>query len=84
MKNEELCVSKAELDSVLERYNCLYDHAPVAYLTMDADSQIINANHAAAQLLGLSREALFQRCFSTLIFEASLPVFNAFMKYISM
>ncbi len=80
MKNEELYVSQTELDSVLERYNSIYDNAPVAYITMDADSHIINANHASCQLLGVPRAELFHQRFAAMLREGSLPVFDAFMK----
>jgi PAS domain S-box-containing protein len=38
-----------------DRYAALYDLAPAGYLSLDVDSRITRANHAAAELLGVPR-----------------------------
>jgi diguanylate cyclase (GGDEF)-like protein/PAS domain S-box-containing protein len=62
-QNEELRKTRSELDSALERYTQLYDFAPIAFFTLDANSRIIHANHAAAKLLGIPRSAIYRHRF---------------------
>ena len=53
------------------RYIDLFDLAPIAYLSMDADQIIGEANLAAANLLGCSRERLRGANFSSFLAEHS-------------
>ena len=54
-QNDALRRVRAELDETRERNVRLYDFAPAAYFTLDADGVILEANRKAAALLG--REA---------------------------
>jgi PAS domain S-box-containing protein len=58
VQNEELRRAQLELAAALERYSNLYHHAPVGYLTLDADGKVLQANRAAAQLCFRDREEL--------------------------
>jgi diguanylate cyclase (GGDEF)-like protein/PAS domain S-box-containing protein len=78
-QNEELRRTRAELDSALAQYTTLYDFAPMAYLTLDTESHISQANHAAAHLLDLPRSALYRTCFATLVCPDSRRAFMAFL-----
>lgn len=49
---------RVDLDKRRHRYEDLYEHAPVGYLSLDRDGTICEANRTAAQLLGVQREAL--------------------------
>lgn len=51
MQNEELRITQAALDATREHYFDLYDRAPVAYCTVNANGLIQQANHFAAKLL---------------------------------
>ena len=79
-QNEELRKTRAELESALESYTNLYDFAPIAYFKLDAESQVIQCNHAAAHLLDIPRSILYQRRFMKLVCEKSRPDFMAFLK----
>jgi PAS domain S-box-containing protein len=61
MQNDELRRTHAELDRSLARYFHLYDLAPVGYCTVGTTGLILEANLAAATLLGLSRKQLVQQ-----------------------
>jgi PAS domain S-box-containing protein len=61
MQNEELRRVQAELEASRERYFELYDLAPVAYFTLSEQGKILEANLAAAKLLGVERGALVLR-----------------------
>jgi len=58
MQNEELRLAQADLDAALARYFDLYDLAPVGYCTLNEQMRILEANLAAATLLGVDRGTL--------------------------
>ncbi len=69
MQNEDLRRAQEELEISRERYFELYDLAPVAYCTLSGKGLILEANLAAATMLGVSRKALVNRPFSGHILE---------------
>jgi len=58
MQNEELRRARSELFATRARYFDLYDLAPAAYFTLSGEGVILEANLAAATLLGVARRAL--------------------------
>jgi len=69
MQNDELRHAHAELDATRTRYFDLYDMAPVCYCTVSQTGTILQANLTTFTLLGISRDSLLKRPFSTLIFR---------------
>ena len=67
MQNEELRRTQEELEVSKARYFDLYDLAPVGYCTLDEQGLILEANLAAAGLLGEARGALVKERFSRFI-----------------
>ena len=67
MQNEELRRAQVELDAARSRYFNLYDLAPVCYCTLSEQGLIVEANLAAARLLGVARGALVRQPFSRFI-----------------
>lgn len=59
LQHEELRRGRSELEAGLKRQTALVDHAPVAYLTIDAALRLHELNHAAARLLGGERADLY-------------------------
>jgi two-component system cell cycle sensor histidine kinase/response regulator CckA len=55
IQNEELRRAQEKLALAHDRYADLYDYAPVAYLTVDAEGKVVAANLTAADLLGMER-----------------------------
>ena len=76
MQNEELRRTQTELDAAQERYFNLYDLAPVAYVTLNRTGLILQANLAAATLLGMSRNALIRQPLARFILQDDLPQFS--------
>ncbi len=61
MQNDELRRTQAELEVSRARYFDLYDLAPVGYLTTTEEGVIAEGNLTAAELLGVTRDALGQQ-----------------------
>lgn len=70
MQNEELRHAQLDLAAARDRYVDLYDFAPVAYLTLDSDDLVVEANLTAAALLGEPREALLKHRFARFVCAA--------------
>ena len=58
LQNEELQRAQVELEAARNRYQDLYDYAPVGYLTLTPDGVILEANLTAATLLATERQRL--------------------------
>jgi len=67
MQNEELRRTHEELEAARDRYAALYDFAPVAYVTLDFDGTIVEANLTAADLLKVERNELVGQPFSRFV-----------------
>lgn len=67
MQNEELRIAQTELSQSRDRFNDLYDSAPVGYLTLDAVGTVIEANLTVARMLGLERGKLVGRKFARFV-----------------
>jgi len=58
IQNEELRRTQERLAVAHDRYLDLYDFAPIGYVTVDTDGDILQANLTCERLLGLKRQAL--------------------------
>jgi PAS domain S-box-containing protein len=58
MQNRALQEAQAELEHSIQRYADLYDHLPLAYVTVTPAAQVVHANLAAAELFGIDRTKL--------------------------
>lgn len=75
MQNEELRRAHAEIEESRDRFNDLYDFAPVGYITLDAERTIIEANLTAATMLGKKRGDLIGRKFTRFLARAAQDPF---------
>jgi diguanylate cyclase (GGDEF)-like protein/PAS domain S-box-containing protein len=67
MQNEELQHARAALEASHNRYLNLYEFAPIGYLTLTSEGKIIETNLTAATLLGVERNHLLNRHFSSFV-----------------
>ena len=79
MQNEELMLSRVELEAGLERYSELYDFSPAGYFTLDSDGKILQVNFTGARLLGMERAQLVNRRFGLFVSKSDHLAFNAFL-----
>ncbi len=75
MQNAELNHVQIELQSSLNKYQQLYDYAPIGYLTLDPNSLILEVNVTGCQLLGSKKHGLIGTQFSALIARESQDTF---------
>jgi PAS domain S-box-containing protein len=67
LQNEDLRNTEQELERSRRRYIDLYDFTPVAYLTISEAGRIVEANLAAADMLGVDRRGLLNTSFTSFI-----------------
>jgi len=82
MQNEELQNTRDELEAALDQYSDLYDFAPVGYFSLDARGHILKANLKGAALLGVARQQLTQRLFTSFVLPTSRPFFVTFLELV--
>ncbi len=58
---------RTELGHSRDRFNDLYDFAPVGYVTLDDDGTVIEASLTAATMLGVERNRLVGRKFTRFV-----------------
>jgi PAS domain S-box-containing protein len=66
IQNEELLHAQRELEESQARYRQLYDQAPVAYVTLDGQGRVYEANATALALLAPGGPAVLGRTLSSL------------------
>jgi PAS domain S-box-containing protein len=75
MQNEELRRTQDALEEARDRYVDLYDFAPLALVTLSQAGEVLEANLAAASLLGLERKALIHQKLTHFILAESQDAF---------
>ncbi len=75
MQIDELRGTETMLQRLWDRYQSLYDEAPVGYVTLDRSNLITQANRAAVRILRQSKSSLLTKRFSALLKTASQGVF---------
>ena len=79
IQKEELQRARGDLEAGLERYNELYDFAPMGYLTIDHDGTIQKTNFVAARLLGIERSRLVGARLGHFVSSGHRAAFKAFL-----
>jgi PAS domain S-box-containing protein len=79
LQNADLQATRLQLAKTAERYSELYDFTPVAYLTLQPDGRIRQANLTAARVLGLARSHLLGRRFAAFVAPEARTAFAALL-----
>lgn len=78
LQNEELRRTQAELEISRQQYTNLFEHAPVGYVILNEDKQIIQVNATAVEMFSSSRRRLLNSFFFKLVAEADQEIFLLF------
>ena len=76
MQNETLRCAQLDVEGISERYQRLFDHAPVGYLMLDDTGIIKQANAASLSLLGATRPRLVGQPFAASVAGPDLAVLD--------
>src|SRR5262245_5287509 len=60
LRNEHLRKALMEAGEIRDHYSTLHEYAPIAYITLDGTGQIVEANLAAANMLGIQQQILLR------------------------
>jgi PAS domain S-box-containing protein len=80
LQNEQMESTQRELAEELARYRGLYEYAPVAYLNVSAQRDILECNIAAAGLLGAGQGELRGVNLDAFLAPESRPVLSLMLK----
>ena len=76
MQNDELRRAQTELAESRDRFNHLYDFAPVGYVTLDRTGTMLEANLTLAAMLGLERDKLVVGKFTSFVAPEAQDALN--------
>lgn len=79
-QNLELRIMQEELEVSRNKYVNLFDFSPIPYFTLDKNGIIKEVNLSASKTLGIDRNKLIDKSFSTYIPQEERDIFNSFLK----
>jgi len=82
MQNEQLLEAQSVIEKTLEKYEDLYNFAPVGYFSLDKNSVLLQLNLTGAKILGLNRSQLKNRRLVEFILEEKRLEFFEIIKKI--
>lgn len=82
MQNEKLRRAQLELEEARNKYEGLYDSAPIGYFTLDKKARIVEANLTGARLLGAERSSLRNEPFSRFVLPEFLDPFHFYHQHL--
>jgi len=80
MQKEELILAREELEEGLARYADLYDFAPLGYVTLSRQMEILESNLTGAELLGFERGRLIGQDFMQFVFHEHQHIIKEFIE----
>jgi len=81
LQNEELLRAQEQLAESRNRFQDLYQRAPIGYLTTDEQGVIVEANLTSADLLQEEHSRLIGRVLAGYVDKDSLDVFDTFVRH---
>ncbi len=61
LQNEELLRSKSEIEQVLNKFNLLFNFAPVGFLLLNYDLEIVEVNKSFADIISLPTQSIINK-----------------------
>jgi len=83
LQHEQMEATQRELTEDLAHYQGLYEFAPIPYLNVSPQGDILECNRAAAILFGVEQVQLRDRSIDSLVASASRPVFRQLLNRLS-
>ncbi|NOU28444.1 MAG: response regulator [Polyangiaceae bacterium] len=75
IQNQDLTETQLELERARENFRGIFEHAPVAILSVSASGVVLESNRAAEAVLGRTRESLVGKPFVVCLGDAQLDIF---------
>jgi PAS domain S-box-containing protein len=82
MQNDELQEARDKMEVLLADYTDLYDFAPVGYMSLNEQGQILKVNLTGAALLGVGRSRVLNRPLQAYVAPADRREFLNFLKQV--
>jgi len=80
LQNDEIILAKEQAAKIAsQKYAELYDFAPLGFITLSTDGEIISINICGAQMLGKQSVQLKKSRFAFFISDETKPIFNLFL-----
>ena len=79
LQNEELLLAKREAEGAADKFNELFDFAPISYFTLTKEGKIIDLNLSGSQMVGKERSLLKNNLFGSFVSEETEQIFNSFL-----
>ncbi|MFO8045772.1 MAG: PAS domain-containing protein [Halomonas sp.] len=83
LQHEEIASNEQTLAEDLSLYRTLYDAAPIGYFLVDVEGDVIQGNHAAAELFNVGRDDLERRPIATLLAPESRSALQDLLKRVA-
>ena len=80
LQNEDLRHTLEELDQSRQRFADLYEFAPVGYFTFDSKGHILAVNLTGSRQLGVEKEALLKKPFTSFMSQDDSDLFYLHLK----
>jgi PAS domain S-box-containing protein len=81
-QNQELRIAQEELEVSRNKYVDLFDFSPIPYFTLDPDGIVKELNISASAMLGIDRNKLIGKRFSSFIAPTERDAYYSFMRSI--
>ena len=82
MQNDELRRAQQELEALRDNFSELYECAPVGYVTLNEKGHILEANLTVVRLLGVERQTLIERPFSSFVCQELGDAFYLYLQQV--
>lgn len=80
LQGEELKLARVHSEGITNKYNSLYDFAPIGYFTLSNVGEILELNLSGSRMLGKTRSLIKNTPFCRFVPDKEISVFNQFLE----